>query len=133
VNRDLLAAICRRAGERCEYCLVPRFAFPLPFQIDHIIAEKHGGQAVEENLALACPHCNRFKGPNIAGIDPETGEITRLYNPRTDIWSKHFRSAGATLIGTTPIGRTTVNVLRMNGDDLLRIRVELLAEGGGAF
>jgi hypothetical protein len=60
---------------------MPRFAFPLPFQIDHIIAEKHGGQAVESNLALACAHCNRFKGPNIAGLDPESREIVRLFNP----------------------------------------------------
>jgi len=32
---------------------------------------------VEENLALACPHFNRFKGPNIAGVHPEISEITR--------------------------------------------------------
>ena len=73
MNRELVGLIWRRAGDRCEYCLIPQFAFPLPFQVDHILAEKHGGVTVEENLALACPHCNRFKGPNIAGVDPEQG------------------------------------------------------------
>jgi 5-methylcytosine-specific restriction endonuclease McrA len=61
-----------------------QFAFPLPFQIDHILAEKHGGETVESNLALSCPHCNRFKGPNIAGVDPATAQLTRLFDPRRD-------------------------------------------------
>ncbi len=82
MNRQLVLAVWRRAGDRCEYCRIPKFALPLPFQIDHIIAEKHGGETVEENLALACPHCNRFKGPNIAGVDPDTGETVRLFRKR---------------------------------------------------
>jgi HNH endonuclease len=108
---------------------MPRFALPLPFQIDHIIAEKHDGQTVESNLALACPHCNRFKGPNIAGIDPATGEPVRLFHPRVDIWEEHFTFDGPRIIGVTPIGRATVQVLAMNADDLLLIRIELSKEG----
>ena len=109
---------------------MPGWALPLPFQIDHIIAEKHGGKTVENNLALACPHCNRFKGPNIAGIDPASREAIRLFHPRQDIWSEHFRLEGALIIGRTPIGRATVQVLAMNADDLLLVRAELLQEGG---
>jgi 5-methylcytosine-specific restriction endonuclease McrA len=60
VNRELMRTVRQRAGDRCEYCHMPNWALPLPFQIDHIVAEKHGGQTVEDNLALACPHCNRF-------------------------------------------------------------------------
>ena len=73
---------------------MPGFALPLPFQIDHIVAEKHGGQTVEDNLALACPHCNRFKGPNIAGLNAESGEAIRLFHPRKDTWSDHFAWEG---------------------------------------
>jgi hypothetical protein len=102
---------------------------PLPFQIDHIIAAKHGGQTVEDNLALACPHCNRFKGPNIAGIDPASGEAVRLFHPRTDVWAEHFGWVGARLVGHTPYRAATVHVLAMNAEDLLLIRVELLQEG----
>jgi hypothetical protein len=108
---------------------MPAFALPLPFQIDHIVAEKHGGQTVENNLALACPHCNRFKGPNIAGLDPESSEAIRLFHPRKDAWSEHFEWDGARIVGRTAIGRATVYVLSMNADDLLLIRAELLAEG----
>jgi hypothetical protein len=62
----------------------------LPFQIDHIIARKHGGPTSEDNLALACFYCNTNKGPNVAGIDPEIGELVRLFNPRKDNWAHHF-------------------------------------------
>jgi hypothetical protein len=54
----------------------------LPFQVDHSIARKHGGRASENNLALACFYCNSFKGPNIAGLDPDTGEVVRLFHRR---------------------------------------------------
>ncbi len=120
----------KRAGGRCEYCLIPGSAFPLPFQIDHVLAEKHGGETAEANLALACPHCNRFKGPNIAGLDPATGQLVRLFHPRSDVWTDHFRMDGARVEGTTPIGRATVDVLAMNADDLRLIRAELIAESG---
>ncbi len=128
MNRELVRTVWRHAGDSCEYYLISQFAFPLPFQIDHILAEKHGGQTVEENLALACPHCNRFKGPNIAGLDPDTKALTRLFNPRVDAWADHFQFDGPRLRGKTPIGRATIQVLAMNANDLLLIRVELLAE-----
>jgi 5-methylcytosine-specific restriction endonuclease McrA len=69
---------------------MPATMHPAPFQIDHIIARQHAGTSDEQNLALACIHCNRFKGPNIAGLDPETGELVRLFHPRTDKWADHF-------------------------------------------
>jgi hypothetical protein len=108
---------------------MPQFALPLPFQMDHIIAEKHGGPTVESNLALACPHCNRFKGPNIAGLDSESVQPIRLFHPRTDSWSEHFEFEGARIVGRTPTGNASVHVLAMNADDLLLIRAELLKEG----
>ncbi len=130
MNRSLAGIVRKRAANRCEYCLIPQFAFPLPFQIDHILAEKHGGKTEESNLALACPHCNRFKGPNIAGLDPASSQLSRLFHPRTDAWIEHFLMEGAHIIGMTPIGRATINVLAMNAGDLLLIRLELLAEPG---
>ena len=87
-SRTLELEVRRRAAARCEYCLFPESASELPFHIDHIIAEKHGGQSESENLALACFSCNLRKGPNIAGLDPETSELTPLFNPRVDEWSQ---------------------------------------------
>jgi HNH endonuclease len=128
VNQQLTGLVRRRAIYRCEYCLLPDAALPLPFQIDHVLAGKHGGETVEMNLALACPHCNRHKGPNIAGFDHETGQVVRLFNPRTDIWDEHFFVVGAEILGKTSIGRVTVDVLAINGSDQLILRNALMAE-----
>ncbi len=51
-----------RAGERCEYCLIPENASFAPHQVDHVIAEKHGGLTDANNLALSCVLCNMCKG-----------------------------------------------------------------------
>jgi len=111
VNRELARAVRERAGDSCEYCRIPQFALPLPFQIDHIIAEQHGGETFLSNLALACPHCNRYKGPNIAGVDPESGQLVRLFHPRTDLWTEHLEFEVERILGKTPIGRAAVQVM----------------------
>jgi len=84
--------------------------------------------ADEANLALACHFCNRYKGPNLAGMDSTTGELTRLFHPRTDTWSQHFQIQAGRIIGLTPMGRTTVYVLNMNRPDRVRVRLELEPE-----
>ena len=118
-----------RARERCEYCRLPQAAFPFPFQLDHIQAEQHGGATVESNLALACPPCNRHKGPNLAGLDLHSGQLIRLFHPRQDVWSEHFGWQGAALVGKTAVGRVTVQVLAMNAPDQYIVREQLLQEG----
>ena len=132
MNRELTGAVWERAKGCCEYCCVSQFDFPVPFQIDHIIAEKHGGKTVESNLALACPHCNLYKGPNIAGRDVDTSQIIRLYHPRADQWHDHFAFDGPWIIGLTEIGRVTVQVLAMNAEDMLALRAESLRESRNA-
>jgi hypothetical protein len=68
--------VAERAGECCEYCLYPQELAATAHQIDHVIAEKHGGETTPENLALSCTLCNRRKGSDIASIDPVTGDVT---------------------------------------------------------
>lgn len=119
----------QRAGSRCEYCHLPQAVAELRFQIDHIVAEKHGGANAIANLAWACFRCNTHKGPNLAGLDERTGRMNRLFNPRTDLWEEHFRWAGPKLAGKTAIGRTTVNVLCINRMDAVLLRRSLMAEG----
>ena len=100
----------------------------LTFQIDHIIARKHHGTDELDNLALACFACNNHKGPNIAGIDRDSGEVVRLFHPRQDRWQEHFDWNGASLVGLTQTGRVTVDVLAMNLPHRIRLRESLIAE-----
>jgi len=133
---ELAGEVQRRAGYRCEYCRVPQSAFRRPFHLEHIVARQHGGGAVPENLALACWQCNLKKGPNLTGIDPETGEISPLFHPRNDNWADHFALGIETLLplgieiqGLTPTGRATVHVLGMNEEMRQMLRFELWREG----
>ena len=91
----LLEHVRRRAAGRCEYCHLPQAATWLPFEIDHIIARKHGGRTIGSNLALSCWYCNSFKGSDIAGLDPQSRKLTRLFHPRRHKWAWHFRWAAA--------------------------------------
>ena len=118
-----------RAGGKCEYCLLPQSAYPLTFQVDHIIAEQHRGRTLLSNLALACPRCNRSKGPNLSGLDARTRRITPLFHPRRDRWADHFRWRGPRLVGLTPTGRVTIQVLNINHPEDLKLRRLLIAEG----
>lgn len=118
-----------RAGFRCEYCLLPEAADPLPFQVDHVRARKHGGATTFDNLALCCAHCNARKGTNAAGYDPQSDELVRLFNPRSDRWSDHFAWQGSSQTGLTPIGRATVAVLDTNAKDKRDARGGLIADG----
>ena len=95
------------------------------FHLDHVIARQHGGKTDLSNLALACMHCNRHKGPNIAGTDPVTGDIVRLFDPRRDDWHDHFAWQGTELTGKTAIGRTTISVLAINDPEFQSVRAAL--------
>lgn len=118
-----------RASQRCEYCRLPQEFDARRMHIEHVVARQHGGRCDESNLALAWFRCNLRKGPNLAGIDPASGELTRLFHPRGDAWQDHFAWQGALLVGRTPVGRATVNVLGVNDAMLLATREQLQAAG----
>ena len=133
---DPVEAVRQRAGNRCEYCRLPQAAFRRGFHREHIVARQHGGSANLDNLAFACWNCNLKKGPNLSGIDPETGEITALFHPRKDEWPEHFAALVGTLVplgveirGLTPVGRATVRVLGLNEEMRQMVRYELWLEG----
>ena len=116
----------RRAGKRCEYCGLRQEHSELRHHVEHIIAKQHGGSEDVENLALACHRCNLHKGPNLTGIDPETGQVTPLFHPRRDRWSEHFAVEGVRITGHSAIGRATVQVLDLNDTRRLELRAEVL-------
>ena len=125
IAASLRAAVAQRAGARCEYCLVPDGAGLWPHEPDHVIAEQHGGRTELGNLALACFHCNRRKGPNVASVDPDTGQVVPLFNPRVQVWADHFRRDGPRIVAVDPIGRVTVALLRLNSPERLLVRQAL--------
>ena len=130
MERTLVSLVWSRAQSRCEYCQLPQEHSLLPFEIDHIIARKHGGKTHPSNLALSCFYCNSFKGSNISGLDPEhRRRLTGLFNPRRHKWQRHFRWDGPVLVGSTAVGRATIAVLLINLELRVAHRQELIHAG----
>lgn len=119
----------QRATARCEYCRRPDLTEVASFHVDHILPLTHGDETVLDNLAYACAHCNHHKSRDIASIDPDTGMLVRLYNPRTQQWNEHFRLDQLALKGISPEGRVTVIVLQLNSPAQMALREMLIANG----
>jgi hypothetical protein len=129
MDEALASLVWERASHRCEYCQLPQQYSSTSLEIDHIVAQQHGGKTTASNLALACFACNHHKGPNLGGIDPKSGKKVWLFNPRRHKWQRHFRWDGPTLIGRTPTGRATIVVLAVNLPHRVAQRTALIEEG----
>jgi len=129
ISVNLRRQVIDRANGCCEYCLIPDGLSFYPHEVDHVIAEKHGGATHIDNLALACWRCNRHKGTDLTSIDPQTGVITPLFNPRTQHWMDHFHLREATIEPLTSEGRVTVHLLQLNHPDRVEERRVLTNKG----
>jgi hypothetical protein len=100
-------------------------------EIDHIIPQSLGGPTEEHNLWLTCSLRNNHKSGRIAALDPLTGTIVRLFNPRHQVWREHFAwtAEGDRVIGLTPAGRATVAALHLNRPSLVRARQAWVSVG----
>ena len=130
MDESVRTQVRARAGGGCEYCRLMQDAQPwASFHVEHIRPRQHQGTDALDNLCLACGHCNRFKGPNLASIDPVTEQLTPLFNPRTDAWHDHFSLVEHRILGQSAIGRVTVALLNMNAANRVQLRMELANEG----
>jgi hypothetical protein len=99
---------------RCDEDESPNDAPLVPYEPDHVIAVQHDGTTSLDNLAYTCPQCNHCKGLNLALIDPEIGQRTFLFHPRTDQWRDHFGWDAPRIMALTAVGRATAALLRVN-------------------
>lgn len=129
ITSSIRKQVRQRAGDRCEYCLKPTSVGVAAFHVDHIIPERHNGSSELDNLAWACFACNIAKGTDIASLDPVTRRLTPLFNPRTQLWDEHFEKQGIYLVGKTPVGRVTLQILLLNDESQLDVRQILIELG----
>lgn len=121
--------VVRRAGNRCEYCRLSQAGQEATFHVDHILPVVSGGVTSIENLALACVSCSLRKGARRSAHDPASGREVPLFHPRLQEWSKHFVWKGDRVRGTTPTGRVTLDLLKMNRALAVAIRAEERSQG----
>ena len=127
----LRAEAAKRAGGYCEYCRSPERFSPATFSIDHILPTSRGGPDELSNLAFACQGCNNAKYNRTTGRDPVTGAEVALFNPRKDSWADHFRWSNTfrRIVGITATGRATVELIRLNRQQLQELRKLLRTAG----
>lgn len=126
----LRQVVRERGKQRCEYCLLHEDNAYFSHEIDHIYAEKHGGETTQINLCLACADCNRYEDSDLCSIDPQSGEVVSLFHPRKEQWQQHFRLIDTGIIASlTATGRVTERILRFNRLDLVDDRQRLIKIG----
>jgi hypothetical protein len=116
IPAELRRRVTEDGHARCGYCLTSQTIVAVPMHLEHIIPLAAGGQTILENLWLACPLCNGYKGAQTHAVDPATGDRIPLFHPRAQRWEEHFvwSEDGTEIIGQTPVGRATVHALRLN-------------------
>ncbi len=84
---EIREQVRQRANLLCEYCHPNERWQYVRFTVDYVVP---GDESSSENLALACFHCNRQKSDKTVAVDPETGKVVQIFNPRRHIWKKYF-------------------------------------------
>jgi 5-methylcytosine-specific restriction endonuclease McrA len=102
ISASLRKQVTDRADAKCEYCKFPQALSFFTFEMEHIISEKHDGETTFDNLALACPPCNRSKGSDLGSIE------------------------NASIVPLTAEGRVTEKIFQFNHPDRLSERDYLL-------
>ena len=117
-------AILELSKGYCEYCVSPYNFSTDFFHYEHIIPLSLNGKTELENLARSCGICNNNKSDKIKHTDPLTKQIVRLYHPRQDVWADHFQWSDDNLhlVGITPIGRATIELLKLNRINAVHLR-----------
>ena len=131
ISEEVKARVRARAGDRCGYCLSPQKYVMAVLEIEHLMPKAKGGGDEEENLWLACPLCNGYKGIQTEATDPLTSQAVKLFNPRKQQWSQHFEwsSDGSKIVGSTPYGRATIIALQLNNPVAVMVRQQWVIAG----
>jgi hypothetical protein len=131
VPDDLRARVRAESGNRCGYCLARQEYVLGTLEIEHILPRARGGTNDQDNLWLSCSLCNTFKGVRTHAIDPASGKLVALFNPRRQRWADHFAwgEGGLVIAGTSESGRATVIALRLNNKIAVAVRRAWIAAG----
>ncbi len=125
-SKKIRRFVKERAKNRCEYCRIHEDDSFLTFEVEHIISQKHGGGNELENLALACPQCNQFKGTDLTTFLDNYDDIVALFNPRRQDWFECFQVKNGLLLGNNKIAKATIKLLKLNTTERIIIRQILM-------
>ena len=131
IPAELRRLVADRARQCCEYCRTQAQYSADSFTVDHITPRSLGGPTTAENLALCCQGCNQHKSTRTSVPDPVTGSPVPVFHPRAQRWDEHFawNENFTLMLGLTPTGRATIEVLQLNRPGLINLRRVLYTIG----
>ena len=131
LTNTLKKIVRNRAKNCCEYCHSQEKFATQSFSIENIYPLSKGGETISKNLALACQGCNNHKDNKTEGKDHLSSQIVSLFHPRQQNWQEHFSWSNDynLIIGLTPTGRITVELLCLNREGLVNLRRILYTMG----
>jgi hypothetical protein len=118
---ETVRQVHERAHYCCEYCQTCQEVCGQSMHVEHIDPSADDDL---ENLCLACPSCNLSKGKATSALDPTTEAVVSLFHPRQQKWLDHFEwiDDGVQILGKTPVGRATIDRLKMNIERIVTSR-----------
>jgi hypothetical protein len=121
---ELQRQVRARFAGCCAYCRTAEALTVAIFEFEHIIPRSAGGATAFENLCLACPTCNRYKSDLLLATDPLTATEAPLFHPQQQKWLEHFswNEHATQITGLTPTGRATIEALKINRPQMIRVR-----------
>jgi hypothetical protein len=115
---EIRRQVIERPGHCCEDGLLHRDLAASTHQVDHVIAEKPGGQTALDNLILSYMVYNRRKGSDIGSI-PKRATSCSCFIRGPGSGRIASCSDGVHRIGLTHGGRTTAACLQVNAFERL--------------
>jgi hypothetical protein len=95
LNSVLLRDRIYESGGKCEWCTIS--VVGEAFEVDHIIPLYRGGGNIAENIAVACPTCNRSKSDkHPARFAHETYARTGILTILLERVLKHYEAEATT-------------------------------------
>lgn len=123
----------KKQNELCVYCRIHSPSACVPMHIEHIVyKDKHPQwMFLPENLCIACPLCNEYKGTSEVltnpqtKIYPKTSNGFKIIHPLYDIYSEHIELLGGILYrGKTDKGIFTINTCHLYRVELAKERAD---------
>ena len=99
------------------------------FHVEHIVARQHGGRSEPEIWRWRVAAAISTRGRTSPALIPTAARLVPLFHPRQHRWSEHFAWEGTIIVGLTPIGRATVELLAMNKWERVEVRENLQSLG----
>ena len=141
-KKNLREYMYDKQNKLCAFCRIHVPLACVPMHREHIVYKNEHPQwmFLPENLCVACPTCNEFKGTTEVLEDPQTVSYPnkstgfKIIHPLYDKYSDHIELVGDVLYkGKSDKGIFTINTCHLYRVDLAEERVDMkmLSENKG--